>query len=147
MSDASLWWIAAGIAVAIELGTGTFYLLMLALGLSAAGLAAHLGASTAVQITIAASVGAGSIALWHMWRQQHRAATPIGSNRDLNLDIGARVQVKHWSPEGSAQVSYRGANWAARYVGTAAPQPGTYVIRAIEGSQLQLDHAEPPALS
>ena len=35
------WWIAAGMLVAIELLTGTFYLLMLALGCVAAALAAQ----------------------------------------------------------------------------------------------------------
>ena len=44
LSSASLWWVAAGIAVAVELATGTFYLLMIALGLAAAAIAAHLGA-------------------------------------------------------------------------------------------------------
>ena len=32
MTQATLWWIAAGAAVAIELATGTFYLLMIARG-------------------------------------------------------------------------------------------------------------------
>ena len=43
VSAATGWWVAAGIAVAAELGTGTFYLLMIALGLAAAAVAAHLG--------------------------------------------------------------------------------------------------------
>ncbi|HEU6455220.1 MAG TPA: NfeD family protein, partial [Roseateles sp.] len=42
-TDATTWWIAAGVLVAIELGTGTIYLLMLAVGAVAGALAAHLG--------------------------------------------------------------------------------------------------------
>ena len=34
VSAATGWWVAAGIAVAAELGTGTFYLLMMAFGLA-----------------------------------------------------------------------------------------------------------------
>ena len=50
------WWIAAGMLVAIELLTGTFYLLMLALGCVAAALAAHAGGGTVLQIAVAALV-------------------------------------------------------------------------------------------
>ena len=46
MSDSTLWWLLAGAAVALELFTGTFYLLMLAVGMAAAALAAHAGAGT-----------------------------------------------------------------------------------------------------
>ena len=38
------WWLLAGVLVAVELLTGTFYLLALALGAAAAALAAHAGA-------------------------------------------------------------------------------------------------------
>ena len=42
--DAStLWWLMAGVAVAIELLTGTFYLLMLAIGSAAGAVVAHTG--------------------------------------------------------------------------------------------------------
>ena len=36
MAQSTLWWLLAGTAVGVELATGTFYLLMLALGLAAA---------------------------------------------------------------------------------------------------------------
>ena len=38
MSDPTLWWMLAGIAVIVELLSGTFYLLMLATGMVAAAL-------------------------------------------------------------------------------------------------------------
>ena len=41
----TVWWVVAGVLVAVELATGTFYLLMLALGAAAAALAAHAGRS------------------------------------------------------------------------------------------------------
>ena len=39
MDQPTIWWLLAGITVAVELVTGTFYLLMIALGLAAAALA------------------------------------------------------------------------------------------------------------
>jgi membrane protein implicated in regulation of membrane protease activity len=36
LSASTYWWVAAGVAVAVELATGTFYLLMIALGLAGA---------------------------------------------------------------------------------------------------------------
>ena len=42
MEESTIWWLLAGVAVVTELLTGTFYLLMLAVGLAAAALAAHL---------------------------------------------------------------------------------------------------------
>ena len=30
MSESTIWWLLAGVAVAVELATGTFYLLMVA---------------------------------------------------------------------------------------------------------------------
>ena len=62
LATSTLWWIAAGLAVAAELATGTFYLLMIALGLGAGGLAAALGASWMWQLLGAALVGGGAVA-------------------------------------------------------------------------------------
>ena len=61
MADSTLWWLLTGAAVAVELLTGTFYLLMLAIGLGAAALAVHAGASMAVQLALAALVGGGAV--------------------------------------------------------------------------------------
>ena len=62
MAPSTLWWLLAGAAIALELLTGTFYLLMLALGMAGAAVAAHLGAGTVVQLLIAAGVGGGAVA-------------------------------------------------------------------------------------
>ncbi|TFI49403.1 NfeD family protein, partial [Diaphorobacter sp. DS2] len=60
--DAStLWWLMAGVAVVAELLTGTFYLLMLAVGLAAGALAAHAGLGNTAQILVSALVGAGTV--------------------------------------------------------------------------------------
>ena len=61
LSAATIWWVLAGILVAVELLVGTFYLLMLALGLAAGAVAAHLGLPLSAQVTTAAIVGGGAI--------------------------------------------------------------------------------------
>jgi membrane protein implicated in regulation of membrane protease activity len=139
LSNASLWWIAAGIAVAAELATGTFYLLMIALGLGAGALAAHFGAMQPIQLLVAAVVGGGATVLWHWRRVAHAGpALPTAQDRDVNLDIGERVHVPAWASDDTAQVSYRGSTWAARLQPGAPAVPGEYVVAAVEGNWLVL---------
>jgi membrane protein implicated in regulation of membrane protease activity len=139
LSHASVWWIAAGVAVAAELATGTFYLLMIALGLAAGALAAHFGSTQSIQLIVAALVGGGATALWH-WRRVSRAgpALPTAQDRDVNLDIGERVHVRSWAADGTAQVSYRGSTWAARLQPGAPAVGGEYIVAAVEGNWLVL---------
>ncbi|MEL4178419.1 NfeD family protein [Roseateles sp. PN1] len=140
MTLSTAWWIAAGLLVAIELGTGSFYLLMLAIGCAAGAIAAHLGLGGSAQMVAAAGVGGAAVALWHRKRSLGTRALPANANPDVLMDIGQSVQVKHWHADGSTQVQYRGAEWQARFAGTGAPTAGRYTIRAIEGSRLLLDH-------
>jgi len=138
IGTAVFWWITAGLLVAVELATGTFYLLMLALGAVAAALAAHLGLALPMQLVAGACVGGGAVAAWHVLRQRQPQAAPAGANRDVNLDIGERVHVAAWRADGTASVEYRGAQWSARYAGSGAASPGEFTIREIEGSRLVL---------
>jgi membrane protein implicated in regulation of membrane protease activity len=139
ISSASVWWVAAGVAVAAELATGTFYLLMIALGLAAGALATHFGLSQPLQLMAAALVGGGATVLWH-WRRLARAgiALPAARDRDVNLDVGERVRVAAWASDGTARVSYRGSTWAARLQPGALPVPGEHVVAAVEGNWLVL---------
>jgi len=139
LSPASVWWIAAGVTVAAELATGTFYLLMIALGLGAGAVAVMFGAAPAVQLVVAALVGGGATAIWH-WRRVSRAGPtlPAARDRDVNLDIGERVHVSAWADDGTARVSYRGSTWAARVQPGAALAPGEHVVAAVEGNWLVL---------
>ncbi len=134
----TIWWLTAGILVAAELATGTFYLLMLAVGAAAGALAAHLGLAASAQVTMGAVVGSATTAIWHWRRLRHPPAAPAAHNADVNLDIGQRVHVAAWSPEGTARVRYRGADWAVRWAGPGAAVPGALVIAAVHGAELQL---------
>jgi len=139
VSAATGWWVAAGIAIAAELGTGTFYLLMIAFGLAAAAIAAHLGLALPAQMVAGAIVGAGATAAWWAYRRRLGASDgPSQQNRDVNLDIGERVHVAGWSADGTAQVRYRGSGWTARLAPGAPAAPGEHVVSAVEGNWLVL---------
>ena len=138
MSPSTFWWVAAGVAVAAELATGTFYLLMFALGLAAAALAALLGFKLPGQLVMAAVVGGGAVALWHWRRMQQPPAGPVRENRDVNIDIGERVHVSAWADDRTARVPYRGSTWTARLAPDAPALPGEHVVQAVEGNWLVL---------
>ena len=146
-SMATWWWWAAGAAVALELVTGTFYLLMLALGLAAGAIAAALGALASTQITVASLVAAGATALWHRARLRHPRSAPTASNPDVHLDLGSVVQVAQWSPAPGceAQVHHRGSVWQARLQSGAPALPGPHRIVAVESNHLVLAPASEPA--
>ena len=137
-SAATIWWVMAGILVAAELATGTFYLLMMALGLAAAAVAAHLGVPVAAQIVTAALVGGGATALWHWRRYRAPQSAPAAENRDVNLDIGARVHVSEWAADRTTRIAYRGTGWPARLAPGAAPTAGEHEVVAVEGNWLVL---------
>lgn len=135
-SPPTLWWVLAGVLVAVELASSTFYLLMLALGAVGAAIAAHAGVGTTAQLVVAALVGGGATAGWHLRRARAPRSAPAASNRDVNLDIGQTVRVEQWDSDGSARVHYRGSTWTVRHRGEGAPAPGLHVIAAVEGNEL-----------
>lgn len=139
MTESTLWWLLAGSAVVIELLTGTFYLLMLAIGLGAGALAAHAGASVVIQFVVAAAVGGGAVMGLNLFRQQKPSSPPTSANRDVNLDIGETVQVDSWNPDGSTSIKYRGAQWRAVHLEGKTPVPGMHRIVQVIGSQLVLE--------
>jgi membrane protein implicated in regulation of membrane protease activity len=142
-SQATLWWVAAGLAVVAELATGTFYLLMIALGLCCGALAAHLGLNGAGQVVAAAAVGAGATALWHWRRYSQPRSLPARENRDVNLDIGESVAVAVWTSDHTARVQHRGTDWTARLQPGFAAQPGAHKVVAVEGNWLVLAPIDP----
>lgn len=145
LSASTWWWIFTGVAVAAELATGSFVLLMLAIGLGAGAVAAHLGLGLAGQLVAASLVGAAGVALWYVRRKHRTAAPPPSANRDVNLDIGQRVHVQAWQPDGTARVTYRGAEWTVRYAGPDTAAPGVHVIQRVEGNHLILGRPGPEA--
>lgn len=142
-----LMWVVAGFALAIaELTTGTFYLLVVALGAFAGALVAWLGGNVLVQ----AVVGCG-VALAGTWyvHHYHEAKRNRDGGRSNLLDRGQPVVLEGWANEaaGLARVRYRGTSWDARvsHAAAARPAPGaTLYIEGQEGNTLVLV-ADPPA--
>lgn len=139
MADSTVWWLLAGVAVALELVTGTFYLLMLSIGLAAGALAAYAGAGLTVQLLAAALVGGGAVVGWHLVRGRQPAGPAASANPDVNLDVGETVVVDAWQADGTAQVRYRGASWTVVQMPGAAPRIGTHRVREVVGNRLVVE--------
>lgn len=138
MNNPTIWWLVTGVLVAMELTTGTFYLLMLAVGAAAAALAAHTGAVLTTQLVTAAIVGGLAVVLWSVYRKRLPGLT-ASSDADQHLDVGETVQVDAWDAQGLAQVKHRGALWTGVARDALPPSPGLFRIQAIEGNRLVLE--------
>jgi membrane protein implicated in regulation of membrane protease activity len=141
MTESTVWWLLAGAMVAVELATGTFYLLMVSLGFIASAIAAHLGLGINTQIITAAVVGGGAVAAWHWLKGKGPQSAPANSNRDVHIDIGEPVRVEQWNGDGTATVKYRGANWTAiaADAGSESPLPGLFRIKELLGNRLVVE--------
>ena len=137
MEVSTVWWLLAGAAVALELLSGSFFLLVVAIAMAAGAIAAHFDATLTQQLLSAALVGGGGTALWYKWRRLHPRKLAAQLNPDVNLDIGQSVEVAHWEPNGQALVKYRGAQWQVALQSPAeSPVPGRYKIVEVQGSLL-----------
>jgi len=139
MPESTIWWLLTGTAVAVELLTGTFYLLMLAIGLAAGAVAAHAGAPMAVQLVAAAAIGGGAVGAWHLKRGRQPRAAAASANRDVNMDVGETVHVEAWNPDATATVKYRGANWTVVAADGAPQTTGAYRVREVIGNRLVVE--------
>lgn len=137
MNDFTLWWLLGGALVAAELATGTFYLLMLAIGASAAALSAHLQFNLTTQIVVGSVVGGMAVVLWRSYQNRVSQANPQ-EHASQHLDIGEKVEVTHWNEQGIAQVQHRGSSWRAMCVEGHSQDIGVYQITDIQGNTLML---------
>ena len=137
MSDWSMWLLAAGVLVVLELLTGTFYLLMIAVGLAAGAAVAFAGASGPLQTVTAAAVGVLATGLLYRSKYGKQSGVDASVDPNVNMDIGQTVSVPAWQ-DGTARVMYRGALWDVELAPGAAalPKPGLYTIREVRGSRL-----------
>lgn len=143
----SIWWILLAVLVIAELLSGTFYLLMLAIGAAIGGVAQFLGLSGNAQIVWAASVGLLGMGACYMYRRRFTKSPISSANPDVAQDIGAWVQVDSWLAGGRAKVQHRGAQWEAQAESVyrsgnqnadTALQPGRYRVVEVVGIRLIL---------
>lgn len=137
MSAEVLWLVAAGVLLAVEMLTGSFYLMLFAAGAAIAAGFAWLGLPLGNQIAVAAVVSIGSALIL---RHARRGRSPQGSVDLSQMDVGSRVEVHYWGSNGLARVVHRGTHWSAR---PARPElifmQGHFIVVAVEGSTLVLD--------
>ena len=138
-----LWVVVGFVLVIAELVTGTFYLLVIAIGAFVGALAAWLGLNVLLQAILGAVVAGVGTLLVHHW---HVTRKPVEGESNF-LDRGQPVVLEGWANEsaGLARVRYRGTSWDARIAERESrPAPGaTLYIAAQEGNMLVVAAAPP----
>jgi membrane protein implicated in regulation of membrane protease activity len=140
MADWINWLVAAGVLVVLELFTGTFYLLMIAIGTGFGALAALAGLSLPAQTIAAALVAVVATGLLYRSRLGRPARGNPARDRNVNIDIGQVVRVDQWR-DGKARVKYRGALWDVELGQGALPEAGDFKIVEMDGSRLVVTNA------
>ena len=139
MNDWTNWFLLAGILTIGELLTGTFYLLMLALGCVAGGVFGLLKFHLAWQLIIGAVTGAASIFILRRSKLIKRNYLNPARDPNVNLDIGQVLYIDSWQHQDGkyiARVKYRGAMWDVELSAGDIAQVGNYVIREMRGNRL-----------
>ena len=129
-----IWWMVLAFGLLIlELVTGTFYLLVIAVALAAGGIANLAGAPFTAQLVVAAVIGFGG-ALWLRRSRFGRLASEGDALQ--NLDVGQIIRIESWSAGNTARAQYRGAAWDVVLAPGEDAAPGDFVIRSVQGSRL-----------
>lgn len=151
MADWVMWLVMAGALVIVELFTGTFYLLMVAIGLVAGALIAASGGPLSVQLLVAAAVGTIATLALRRSRNGKPSRFEAANDPNINLDIGQTVSVSSWHEQPGARpcarVMYRGAQWDVELAAGNAPVPGVFTIVEVRGSRLILADSQASASS
>ncbi|MGS0740308.1 NfeD family protein [Glaciimonas sp. GG7] len=141
------WALLGGVLVLAELFTGTFYLLMVAVGMGAGAIAASVGVSLEWQFVIAAIVAVAGTVVVRRSRFGKRGKVNAARDRNINLDIGQTINVDLWHAESvsddadkaglyTARVKYRGALWDVELAPGENAHAGQFIIAEIRGSRL-----------
>jgi membrane protein implicated in regulation of membrane protease activity len=140
MSDWMIWFAAACVLLVAEMATGTFYLLMIAIGAAVGGVAALTGMSGTGQCVLAAAVAVVATTVLRRSGFGRTAKVDAGRDPDVNLDIGQSLDVGEWHSSGNApstaRVMYRGALWDVELAAGGQAVPGSFVIQEVRGNRL-----------
>jgi len=133
-----IWFGLAALALIGEVMSGTFYLLLVAVGLLAGGAAFALDFGIQWQLVICGIVVLAGLLVMRLTGVLKKREVNALSNKDVNLDIGQTVRVDAWSEAQTARVWYRGAHWSADLAQGETPVPGRFDIVEMNGSRLVL---------
>lgn len=142
MAQWMLWLVVAGAVVILELFSGTFYLLMIAIGILAGSAVAYAGSTLEVQLIVAAVVGLLATVILRQSKLGKINRTAAARDPNVNLDIGQAITVDAWhsvstgGKRPTARVMYRGALWDVELEHDGPATSGQYVIREMQGSRL-----------
>jgi membrane protein implicated in regulation of membrane protease activity len=136
------WFSLALILLGLEMVTGTFYLLVISIGMAAGGTVAFRGGSLSWQLMLCALTVIAGVFILRYWKNG-QATKQVSAS----LDIGLPVKVLHWHENGLARVFYRGAEWDAELESADMPRVNTLYIAAIRGSSLVLTNHKPQTAS
>lgn len=140
MEEDFLWAILGLALVIVELLTGTFYLLMLAIAAFGAALAAWLGQPFGPQSMVFALIAVAGCYGVHIYRAKNM------KGQMAPIDAGQPASFEHWKDETArlARVRYRGASWDALVDGEGAVDTGAmlYVVTA-NGNTLKVTARRP----
>lgn len=129
MASYFIWFIVASLLLVGELLTGTFYLLAIAVGVAAGGIADLLGASAFSSLLITALVAILIFIVLRRYKRENAA-------EEDSLDRGQTVQILEWIDAQHARVQHRGTQWDAVLIDkTAQNQDLTDAIYEIVGQK------------
>lgn len=136
MENYAYWFLIALVMLALEMMTGTFYILVIGIALAIGGLVALCGLNLTAQISISAIVGIIGTVILH-------SKKGLAFDTLQNPNVGEQVKVLVWREGGKARVSYRGSEWDAEIASPDVPQDQTLYIQEMRGSTLVLSHHKP----
>ncbi len=135
MPDYGYWFIFAVLLIALEMTSGTFYILIVGMAAMGGGLAALAGLGLELQIASAAVIGVIGTLLLHNYRAgKGHELTP----EDSDLDIGIQVDVDEWKSDRRLRVFHRGTQWDAEISGAEVDVNRPLIIVGKKGSILLL---------
>ena len=147
MTDWMIWFAVACVLIILEMATGTFYLLMIAIGAVVGGIVALSGADGTWQCILAAVTAA--VATFALRRSRFGQQENLDAARDpgVNLDIGQTLEVAEWrnvaGATSTARVMYRGALWDIELANGGTAVTGQFRIQEVQGNRLIVINSNP----
>ncbi|ETD71701.1 regulatory protein [Pelistega indica] len=136
-----VWFTLAIVFLILEVLSGTFYLMFLAIAMFAAGLVAFFELSIYWQLGIFVLILLLGVFVFKFFgiKSKSSLTTPT-SDVNVNMDIGTVIYVNNWNMPRSTVVHYRGTQWQAVLAPNCTQDgvAGNYVISDINGVSLIL---------